>query len=214
MAEFPRDNLELSPLPLESPRTIIGSLVQANHHHTPRRVSRHDKGINRPPRKNLVDILVGQLLQEQDKLPWSFFYKPPLAIIIWPISRILLHWKIEHAQMVIQPHLLKKKKNDEYSVVVAKTKFKRYKESKINYLKQQRVPLEVVTSAILKVIQSIQGLSQNHRSRVACAQHFDNVNNLGVHGLEVSYQEEARQHNYHESIVVVLIISLVLEVLH
>ena len=98
--------------------------------------------------------------------------------------------------------------------MVAKTKFKRYKESKINYLKQQRVPLEVVTSAILKVIQSIQGLSQNHRSRVVCAQYFDNVNNLGVHGLEVSYQEEARQHNYHESIVVVLIISLVLEVLH
>ena len=97
--------------------------------------------------------------------------------------------------------------------MVAKTKFKDA-ESKANYLKQQRAPLEVVTGAILEVIQSIQGLSQNHRGRVVCAQHFDDVNNLGVFGLEISCQEEARQHSYHESIVVMLIIPLVLEVLH
>ena len=58
--------------------------------------------------------------------------------------------------MVIQPHLQKekkkeKKKDGEYSAVAAKTKFKDV-ESEANYPKQQRAPLEVVTSAILEVI--------------------------------------------------------------
>ena len=84
-------------------------------------------------------------------------------------------------------------------------------ESKVNYLKQQRASLEVVTSAILEIVQSIQGFNQNHRNWVICSQQVNNVNNLGVHGLEIPTKKKLANTPWG---VVVLIIPLVLEVLH